>query len=85
MYGDGRENLCLDLNNGNFPGGYASDGFLSWSPDGSRVITVSECNIHVWTPGADLVAIRDATVCGIFAEPEWSPDGTRIAFTSEEL
>lgn len=82
---DSSDTRLLELNNENFRGGYASKGFLSWSPDGKRLAIATECNIHLWTPSESLTALRDGRTCGIFGEPEWSPDGSFIAYTSEEL
>lgn len=75
----------LELDSKNFPAGYASAGFLSWSPDGKSLAIATECNIHLWTPGESLTAMRDGSTCGIFREPDWSPDGRFIAYSSEEL
>jgi len=60
----------------------ASDGFPSWSPDGSQIAFYSDYSIEVIN--ADGSGRRH--VIGAFNEyafsPAWSPDGSRIAFVS---
>ncbi len=83
MYGDGTSEICFDSRR--IPMGYASNDFLTWSPDGNKVAIAAECNVHIWLLGGGLSTLRDGKTCGIFREPDWSPDGRFIAYISEEL
>ena len=83
MYGDGSAKICLDFSR--LADGYASKGFLSWSPDGGKLAVATECSIHIWTPGEGLSSLRDGQTCGVFREAKWSPGGSFIAYVSEEL
>ena len=72
----------------NMPGGACQP---SWSPDGSRLVFISPCNIKkdsypqsglfiINADGSNLQPLPSAT--GGDFEPAWSPDGKFIAFTS---
>ncbi|MBN1437840.1 MAG: PD40 domain-containing protein [Anaerolineales bacterium] len=64
----------------------ATDWRAKWSPDGSRIVLVSERDgnpeIYIVNPdGSGLVRLTDNRYED--SSPVWSPDGTRIAFTSK--
>lgn len=72
----------------NLPGGACQP---SWSPDGSRLVFTSPCQINtdsyresslylINADGSDLTPLNSAP--GGDFDPVWSPDGKRIAFTS---
>jgi Tol biopolymer transport system component len=54
-----------------------------WSPDGSRIASVTDSEIHVMNEdGSGRRQVRDETPARITAGPEWSPDGTTLLFAS---
>ena len=72
----------------NMPGGACQP---SWSPDGSRLVFTSPCNIKKDTYQGSSLYIINADGSGLQPlptapggdfEPAWSPDGQYIAFTS---
>jgi DNA-binding winged helix-turn-helix (wHTH) protein len=61
----------------------ASDGQPDWSPDGSKVVFVSNRDglPAIWAMSADGSNQRNLTArLGWADSPAWSPDGTRVAF-----
>ena len=72
----------------NMPGGACQP---SWSPDGTRLVFISPCNIKKDTYQGSSLYIINADGSGLQPiptapggdfEPAWSPDGQYIAFTS---
>jgi Tol biopolymer transport system component len=56
--------------------------FLSWSPDGSRIVFVLDDGL--WTVHPDGTGIIQLTHSPSYDDlPTWSPDGSRIAFVRE--
>jgi WD40 repeat protein len=55
---------------------------LAWSPDSTRIASVTETIVHVWeaASGRTLVLYRGHT--GVVAGLAWSPDGRRLASAS---
>ncbi len=59
------------------------DGALEWSPDGTRLVFVSNRGDHSFIgiyAGKDKPLLYLAPSTNFDASPRWSPDGTRIAF-----
>jgi serine/threonine protein kinase/Tol biopolymer transport system component len=72
----------------NMPGGACQP---SWSPDGTRLVFISPCNIKKDSYQGSSLFISNADGSGLQSlptapggdfEPAWSPDGQYIAFTS---
>ena len=63
-----------------------TDGYPSWSPDGSQIAFDSGRNggknkdINIFVMDADGSNIKQITDLGFASRPKWSPDGKRIAF-----
>jgi WD40 repeat protein len=60
------------------------DRFSAWSPDGTRILTISDDTATVWNaycPGTPFVRIGAAGAVRLAA---WSPDGSRIVTASHD-
>jgi len=65
--------------------GDSQDSYSSWSPDGKRIVFVSDRSgaNDIWvmnSDGKDLIQLTNDPYQDIY--PFFSPDGTKIAFTS---
>jgi TolB protein len=63
------------------------DQYISWSPDGSRLLLVSsragdDIDIFSLNPNSGSLQLLTEDE-GLDERPSWSPDGQRIAFTSD--
>ena len=61
-----------------------TESFLSWSPDGRRVLFAKEHESNIYMVAVDDgVAMQLTQSMGKDLNPSWSPDGSRIAFGSD--
>ncbi len=63
-----------------------NDFMPDWSPDGERIVFVSnresDGNWQIYTMNADGTDVKKITSEGNNTTPKWSPDGSKIAFAS---
>jgi hypothetical protein len=69
------------------PAGGGDAGHPDWSPDGSRLVYVSDQTdgtADIWTMNrdgtGDRLLVDCVSPCAYAEDPAWSPDGTRIAY-----
>jgi hemolysin type calcium-binding protein/WD40 repeat protein len=66
------------------------DLHASWSPDGTRVLTIrsaqsgSDTSEHIWVANADGSGARQVTFGTGEVDPAWSPDGHTIVFVGSD-
>lgn len=61
----------------------SATSIAKWSPDGTRIVTVSSGALDVWRPdGSSLASLRSGATSPHLRDVAWNPDGTRLVTTT---